>query len=161
VFTSARITIASEVGQKTVSAGTRAYFQGRLRTRLYNLVLSRFRAAAENDGLTRAELARRIGRQPAVLTRLLNGPGNWTIDTISDLLLGISGEELDATATKPFATPPKNSNYADYQKIQEIFGATSNSNLANGIGYPTASLQTHLPNKPDQPKYKDGVTKCR
>src|SRR5947209_2537173 len=36
---------------------------------------------------------------PEVITRLLGAPGNWTLETISDLLLGIAGEELEPTSS--------------------------------------------------------------
>jgi hypothetical protein len=35
-------------------------------------------------GLTRAEFGRRIGRDKTGVSKLLRGPGNWTIRTISD-----------------------------------------------------------------------------
>ena len=70
-----------------------AFFQARLRNRLFDLVLKRF-LEQQNSGLTKAELARRIGKSPEQITRLLGAPGNWTLDTASDLLIGIAGEEL-------------------------------------------------------------------
>ncbi len=76
-----------------LSPGVRAYFGQRLRNRVFGLVLERF-MEAQAAGLTKAELARRIGKRPEVVGRLLASPGNWTLETASDLLLGISGEEL-------------------------------------------------------------------
>lgn len=75
-----------------------AYFQSRLQARLYDFVMSRFEAKAKEEGLTRAELARRIGRKPEIVTRLFSSPGNWRLTTASDLLLGIAGEELEMAA---------------------------------------------------------------
>lgn len=71
----------------------RAYFQARLRNRLFNLILQRF-LQEQQSGLTKAALARRIGKTPDVVNRWLGAPGNLTLDTISDLLLGIGAEEL-------------------------------------------------------------------
>lgn len=78
-----------------IDAGDRAYYQGRLRNNLYNLILSKFREQERTNGLTKAVLARRIERAPAVITRYLSSPSNLTVETISDLLLGICGEEMD------------------------------------------------------------------
>lgn len=86
----------------------RAYFGGRLRNRLYNFVLTKFLEKEASGELTKAELARRIGRRPEVITRLLASPGNWKLDTVSDLLLGISGEELGFSAFSPAALPRRN-----------------------------------------------------
>jgi hypothetical protein len=68
------------------------YFRQRFRDNLYDLVLSQF-LEQEKRGLTKAEVARRIGRKPEQVTRWLSAPGNWTSDTASDLLLGISKSE--------------------------------------------------------------------
>lgn len=102
--------ILSEIQRlEILSPGTRGYFQARLRNRIYDLVLTKFREQEQKpDGLTRAELARRIGRKPEIITRLLGAPGNWTLETVSDLLLGITGEELDATASSPLNRPQRN-----------------------------------------------------
>jgi hypothetical protein len=42
--------------------------------------------------ISKADLARRIGRKPEQISRWLGAAGNWTIDTVSDLLLGMSAE---------------------------------------------------------------------
>lgn len=111
--TSAQNIILSETASRAFSPGTLAYYRARFRNRLYDLVLSKFREAEADEGLNRAELARRIGKRPEVLTRLLGAPGNWRLDTVSDLLMGIAGEELDATASSPLARPPRNYQYRD------------------------------------------------
>ena len=64
------------------------YYRARLRNRIYQLVL----LGLEASGLTRAEIARRIYKRPEQITRLLGAPGNWTLDTVSDLLLAIGCE---------------------------------------------------------------------
>jgi transcriptional regulator with XRE-family HTH domain len=69
------------------------YFQGRLRNRLYGELIKLF-MQKRNTGLTRADLARRLGKKPEQVTRWLSGPGNLKIDTLSDLLLAM-GHELD------------------------------------------------------------------
>jgi hypothetical protein len=117
---SAKDTIAAEAVGGTRSEGTRAYFQARLKNRLHNLVLGKFNEAESSENLTRAELARRIGKRPEVLTRLLGAPGNWTLDTISDLLLGIAGYELDATATRIASKAVRNSNYPTMQSRIDV-----------------------------------------
>lgn len=70
------------------------FLQERTRNNLYALVLRKFLEQERSRGLTKADLAKRIGYNQAQLNRLLGAPGNWTIKTISDLLVGISGEEL-------------------------------------------------------------------
>ena len=43
------------------------------------------------DGLTRAEVARRLDRDPAWVSRTLSGPGNWTLQTWSDFVFALDG----------------------------------------------------------------------
>ncbi|MGD0288336.1 MAG: hypothetical protein ABSC63_01610 [Candidatus Binataceae bacterium] len=76
-----------------IPVGKLEYFRARLQSRLHQLVLAEF-LRQEDRGLHQAELARRIGRKPEVVNRLLGAPGNWTLNTVSDLLLGM-GVELE------------------------------------------------------------------
>lgn len=119
---SARQVMLSELREGTLSPGTRAYFQARTRNRIYDFIMRKF-LAEERKGLKRAELARRIGRRPEVMTRLLGAPGNWTIDTVSDLLLGIAGEELELSSSSPLNAPLRNERAADFAR----YSSTSSS----------------------------------
>ncbi|MEC7593676.1 MAG: hypothetical protein VYA64_09600, partial [Pseudomonadota bacterium] len=60
-------------------------------------------AEFRKSGLTQAELARRMGRRPEVVSRMLGAPGNWRLDTVSDLLFAISGAEAAFTTRYPMA----------------------------------------------------------
>ena len=91
--TSRQKRIESEIESGNFSAGTLAYLDW------YDFVIELF-IEAEKNGLTRAELARRIDKSPAVITRLLSSPSNWTIATLSNLLVGIAGAESVPSARK-------------------------------------------------------------
>lgn len=65
-----------------------AFFREELRNRLYAEVVRRFHALGDR-GFTKAHLARRIGKSPEQVIRWLGAPGNWTLDTASDLLIGM------------------------------------------------------------------------
>lgn len=77
---------------KTLSVGTLAYFRERFKNNLHSEFLSLFLALEKERKITRAELARRIDKEPAQITRYLGAPGNWTIDTVSDLFLAMGYE---------------------------------------------------------------------
>ena len=81
-----------------IPVGKRAYFRERTKNRLYDFIVKKFLDQEQRCNLTRAELARRIGHKPEVITRWLGAPGNWQLDTVTDLLLGISAEELEPTS---------------------------------------------------------------
>jgi transcriptional regulator with XRE-family HTH domain len=83
-----------EVGHDgpVIPEAKRVYFQYRLRDRFFDFIRGRFERE-ETNGLTRAKLARRIGKSPEVISRWLNAPSNLTLDSISDLMIGIAAEE--------------------------------------------------------------------
>lgn len=90
-----RTPVKSEIaGDEPLSDYALGYLNERVRNSFYDYVLRRFHEAVERDGLTKAKLARRLGLEPARVTRLLGSPGNWTLDTVSELLVGICREEL-------------------------------------------------------------------
>src|ERR1044072_8788297 len=75
----------------------RVYFQERFRERLFDFIIMRFNAQKKN-GLTKAKLARRIGKSPEVISRWLAAPSNLEADSVSDLMLGVGAEEMDMDA---------------------------------------------------------------
>src|SRR5260370_18904902 len=85
----------------------RAYFQARMRNRLFNFIVEKF-LQEQQRGLTKAALARRIGKTPDVINRWLGAPSNLTLDTVSDLLLGIGAEELKPEAESLLNQAPRN-----------------------------------------------------
>lgn len=92
--TSRKAPFLSEIlnGDK-IPLGTLSYFRERFRDRLYDLVMEEFIKQDAENGLTRAEVARRIGRRPEQITRWFGAPGNWTLETVSDLLLAVTKSE--------------------------------------------------------------------
>jgi antitoxin HicB len=85
--TSQTIGLSEPVGAAKIQAGTLGYVCARNRQRQYDLVIEEFK----KSGLTQAELARRLGKSPEVISRLLARPGNWESNTLSELLFAISG----------------------------------------------------------------------
>lgn len=95
--------ILSEIEHgKPIRLRTRAIYRRRLQNRVHRLVLRAFREQEKKAGLTQKGLAERIDSRPELINRWLGIPGNWTLNTISDLLLGI-GVDLDDFSFTPIA----------------------------------------------------------
>lgn len=98
---------------ETIPLGKLAYLRERTRNLLYDFIIGKF-LEAEKKGLSQAELARRIGKRPEVVNRWLGSPGNWRIDTISDLLVGIGADELDPQSVSLLGRAPRNQTFPDW-----------------------------------------------
>jgi hypothetical protein len=132
-----------------ISAGKRAYFQERFRNQLYNLIISEFVKRQNADPhFTQSSLARRIEKRPEQINRWLSSPGNWTIDTISDLLLGISGAEPEMNVSILSEQHSQNYNYPYWltsepyyirvgrtTPLQQEITSTESSVVAIGAGH--------------------------
>src|SRR5260370_42060838 len=95
----------SEILEKApLSIGMLAYFRERQRNRIHELVLQEFL----RSGLTKTQLAQRMGRSPARITKWLAAPGTWELDTVSDFLLAIRGAELEPSLGYPFEQATRN-----------------------------------------------------
>lgn len=92
--TSAKPHFLSEILEgKPIPKGKLAFFQERFRDHLYELVVSEFLKREQAGVLTKAAVAHRLGKDPSQITRWLGAPGNWELDTVSDLLLAIAQAE--------------------------------------------------------------------
>jgi hypothetical protein len=99
--------LAAGHGGLPIPEAKRVYFQTRLRNRLFDYILGRF-VQEQAKGLTKAKLGRRIGKPPEMINRWLGTPSNLTLDSISDLLLGICAEELTPQSESLLNQSPRN-----------------------------------------------------
>jgi hypothetical protein len=104
-MTSYRTVIESELDSGNLTEETLAYFESRAMHDWYDFVVSKFLAQEKAGRLSRAQLARRTHKSPAVISRLLSSPSNWTLATLSNLLIAICGEESVPTAKQAFDAP--------------------------------------------------------
>ena len=84
-----------------------AYMRTRNKHRLYSMVMAEFK----RSGLRQADLAKKLHKKPEVICRLLANPGNWQIDTVSDLLYAISNAELRYNLYYPLEAAKLNSSF--------------------------------------------------
>jgi hypothetical protein len=96
----------------SLSLGLLAYFRERQRNRIHQLLLSEFL----KSGMTKTQLANRMGRSLSRVTKWLSAPGNWELDTVSDFFLAISGAELEPLLSYPFSGARRNYNQPEWLK---------------------------------------------
>lgn len=94
---------------KKIGRRDRSYYRQRQRNRVFSELAKFFSEEAARTGITKKELATALDKDPAQITRLLSGPTNLELDTISDYLLAM-GAEMDHTIVR-FADRAK-PNYA-------------------------------------------------
>lgn len=68
------------------------YYRQRQKNRVFGLIGQFFVDNAERGLITRSQLACKLGKDPAQITRLLSNPSNVTLDTISDIMLAMDAE---------------------------------------------------------------------
>lgn len=76
-----------------------SYFEQRFRNRIYESVIRALEKECKAQKWKRKDLAKRTGRKDSQISRLLSGPSNWTLDTVSNLLFAIDAE-LDFKVTR-------------------------------------------------------------
>lgn len=97
MITSQTTFLSEPVPGERVSPDTFFYWRARAKRDAYDLVISEFK----KSGITKTELARRMGKSLPEISRMLGGPANWTIATASDLLFAIAGGILKCSMILP------------------------------------------------------------
>jgi hypothetical protein len=69
-----------------------AYYRQRYQNRFFAKLVSFITEEAQRNKITKKDMAEKLGKDPAQLSRLLSHPSNLTLDTVSDLLLALDAE---------------------------------------------------------------------
>jgi hypothetical protein len=102
--------LSKPIGDTQIPSRSFVYLQTRTKHKLFSLVHEKLRSS----GITQAQLAKRLGKGTDRVCRLLGAPGNWTLETISDLLFAIDGGVLDPKISHPLDKAPRNDNQPHY-----------------------------------------------
>lgn len=92
------------------------YGFARLRDQMFDAVTALWRRRRA-EGLSQKELAARIGRDPAWVSRSLAAPGNWTLRTAGEMIQALEGEaEIRVAALEDkLESRPNYDAYAGYR----------------------------------------------
>lgn len=134
-------TLSKPVDGEKIPPATIEYFRARNQNNVHNLILEKL----VESNLTQAEVCKRLGRRPDVVCRWIGAPGNWTLDTVSDLLFAISGEEIEYRTADPIDYQPRNHTQPEWltgPKIHLVVGeqqSATGSNSSKTVTFTTAS----------------------
>jgi hypothetical protein len=119
-------TLSKPSDDNRVPVETYAYFRARAKRFAYELAIREFK----KSNITKATLARRLGKGADRVSKMLAGPGNWTIDTLADLLFATAGGFPTFGVTYPLDKPPRNFRQPDWLD-GSITSSTSNGTFIN------------------------------
>jgi len=124
--TSRQMDFLSEILEwKPVPSDTLEYFRARLRNRLHSAILEAFSTRAKENGLMQKDLAARIHKSKVQINRWLGTAGNLTLDSISDLMVGL-GMDFDEFPFSPIektlapTAARKRNNSANRRKLARV-----------------------------------------
>jgi hypothetical protein len=121
--------LSRPVPGEAVLPETFAYLRGRAKRKAYDLVIREFR----KSGISKTELARRLGKTLPEVSRMLGGPANWTIATVTDLLFAISGGVPKWDIEFPLDKPRRNATRPPWlteSNLVKIASSTPSSNTS-------------------------------
>jgi hypothetical protein len=102
-----------------ISPSSLAYLGQRARNNCYDFVLKRF----DESDMTKAELARRMGKSQSQINHMLASPANWTVRTVAELLAAISDEEFIPNARPLRGRKPRNQRQEDFHRPEATLGS--------------------------------------
>lgn len=95
-------------GKEALSAAQKAHARTLARLSVVGAVAKLYEELRETEGLNQSRLAERLGCSRSHISRLLSGPGNWTLDTVGDLLAAMDAELTKVEAVRVQDIPSPN-----------------------------------------------------
>lgn len=80
---------------KPISKSKRAYARTEARLAIIGAVTKLYEELVASGKINQSRIAERLGVSRSRISRLLSGPGNWTIDTVGDLLAAMDSKITD------------------------------------------------------------------
>ncbi len=84
------------------------YYRQRFKNAVFSRLQKFFVDEAERTGITKKDIATRLRRDPAQISRWLSNPSNLTIETLSDLLFAMEAEPAPPIFIKLAERRPSN-----------------------------------------------------
>lgn len=119
-------TMLQSITNDVISAKEIAYYNRRLQNLVFQAVITAFSNEVKAGCITRAALAKRTRTSRSQITRWFAHPANWTLDTISTLLIGM-GAELEL---KVIFLQDRTAEHYISSVFQQLSTTTNTANIA-------------------------------
>jgi hypothetical protein len=132
--------LAKPEGDEQISEFAFGYVSEAAREEIFDYIVK----AMIESGITKATLAKRLGKDPAQVTRILQAPANWTVDTLAELLFAIDGRMFRPDAYLPSHEPVANQRFAKCLEMQgEDYDLILETSIPNSFIRSTTSLASN------------------
>lgn len=152
-------TLSKPKDNSEIPAGVQAFVSEKLKNDLYDLVLRKFK----ESGISQSELAARLGKDKALLSRQLSTPSNWTIDTTAKMLFAIDGSVLVLSTMDPDA--PNAANYTQPSwlqgRIPQFVTPTQGSTIIATLKPTVTNSTAGISLKPSEPEVQQSFPKIK
>ncbi|WP_162560308.1 helix-turn-helix domain-containing protein [Tritonibacter mobilis] len=133
---------------------------GFVRTRNKNKAHSLLLELFEESDLSKADLAKMLGKKPEQITRWLAGPGNLKLDTLSDLIFAMKGEFFVVQCKDELSRGKSNRQSPEWLttpvagKKWEHVSDTSGGMKSNETGAPKVRYSVNISSKASQKEHQ-------
>ena len=134
--------LSEVLGGNRIPGNKLAYFQTRLSSNIHQAMLGVFGRIEKQGDFTRKDLAHRIGRKPEQITRWFSYPGNLTLGTVSDILLGM-GYEVESVTLVDLATGNRvqyPDHHIDWVRLAGLYASEEESTASLPLPQPRDAL---------------------
>ncbi len=119
-----------------------AFVRARNRNKAHSALLEEF----VRSEISKAELAEMLGKRPEQITRWLAGPGNLTLDTLSDLFFALRGTFLELQCKDELSLGKSNSRSPEWLTYTYVKGAIISNSSPKPTTFVNRRESTHNSN---------------
>lgn len=134
------------MSDKALSKAEKAYVRAETRLAIAGAIVRLFEDLEKQKKLNQTALAERLGVSRARVHKLVTAPGNWTLDTVADLLAAMDAKLINV----------------EVKHIEDILDPTAFNDwlIATDKKLPVSPRPYHL-ETPEQPTVSSSQTKIR
>ena len=128
-----------QISADPLTEAEKVYFREYTRRNIHDAILKKFIEVSSESGVTRTQIAQRLGINKSQVTRWLSSSHNWTVDSVSDLLLAMASrasfqtEDLGSVRPGNYAHPALLKSETETTKSHNDTKASGSSNRRHSV----------------------------